>query len=280
MFGIFKQKIGIIGFGNMGQAIAERIKEKYPVYIFDKDASKTNYTIGLKVAKSAQDLVKSVDALILAVKPQDFAAMLSEISNFSRKKLAISIAAGITTSYIEKFLGHTRVIRVMPNIAARIGRAETCICRGKYALGKDLDFAKALFDFIGQTWILKEEMMDAATAICGSGPAYIYYDMEINKYDAKNLSTTVRQDYSDRLEKAALKVGFEVETAFEFAQATTASSISLSAITGISPAELRKQVASKGGTTEAALQVIMNGGSWENAAVAAKNRAAELSQKE
>jgi len=280
MFGIFKQKIGIVGYGNMGQAIAERLKEKYSVYIFDKDTSKTNYTIGLKVTKSAQDLAKSVDTLILAVKPQDFEAILSEISNFTRKKLIISIAAGMNTGYIEKFLGHIRVIRAMPNIAAKIGRAETSLCRGKYALGKDLDFAKVLFDFIGQTWILKEEMIDAATAICGSGPAYIYYDMEINKYDAKNLSTTVRHDYSDRLEKAALKVGFEVEIAFEFAQATTASSISLSVITGISPAELKKQVASKGGTTEAALQVIMNGGSWEDAAVAAKKRAAELSQKE
>ena len=300
--------IGIIGFGNMGSAIAERIKSAYKVIVFDKDKQKTKPLVEkssssgchgtvpanaknlllegncpdqiITASKDIADLLKQSDVIILAVKPQDFDIILNEMKDCIKNKLIISIAAGITTSYMEKYLGKVRVIRAMPNIAAKIGEAETSLCRGRYTLGKDLDFAKELFDLIGKTWILKEEMIDAATAISGSGPAYIYYDMETNKYDPKNLPALIEQCYIERLEKAAEKVGFDAETALELAQSTTASSISLSAATGISPADLRKLVTSKGGTTEAALEVIINGGSWEEAALAAKKRAEELSKKE
>ncbi len=275
-----KQTIGIIGFGNMGQAIADRIKSKYAVFVFDKEANKTSGQYGIVVAKSALGVIGHSGAIILAVKPQDFDNVLNEIKGHTSKKLIISIAAGITTAYIEKRLTNARVIRVMPNIAAKIGQAETCVSRGSFAVGRDLDFTKELFDLVGKTWIVKEEIMDAATAICGSGPAYIYYDMEINKYDAKNLPSSVESSYIERLAKAAERVGFDVQTAFDLSQATTMASVRLSVLTEIPPAELRKMVSSKGGTTEAALEVIMNGGSWEDAAVAARKRAEELSKKE
>ena len=264
----------------MGQAIGERLKAEYPVYVFDKDKEKTRNLSGISVADDSIDLINKVDVVILAVKPQDFDGVLSEMKSVVRDKLVISIAAGITTGYIEKFLGEAKVIRVMPNIGVRIGEAESSLCKGKNAKDEDLNFVKELFNYLGKTWIMKEEMINAATAISGSGPAYIYYDMEVKNIDPLNVPKRVKQGYIERLRKAAEKVGFDSQTAAGLATSTTASSLDLAVETGIPPAELIKQVASKGGTTEAALKILAEGGSWEQAAEAALKRAKELSKKE
>lgn len=278
---MLKEKaIGIIGFGNMGSAIAQRLKSDYEILVFDKDKDKTNNLSGINVANTIIDLVNKVDSIILAVKPQDFDIVLNEIKDYVKGKLIVSIAAGISTGYIEKYLGEEKVVRVMPNIGAKIGEAESSLCKGKSAKDKDLNFAKELFNCLGKTWIMKEEMIDAATAISGSGPAYIFYDMEIKKIDPFNVTKEIEQEYIGLLKKAAERVGFDSETAFDLAASTTASSLHLAAILAMPPAELRKLVASKGGTTEEALRVLAKGGSWEEAALAAKKRAEELSKKE
>lgn len=274
-----KKAFGIIGFGNMGSAIGERIKSRYQVFVFDKDQSKTSGLSGILVAESSVDLVNKVDILLLAIKPQDFGLLLNEIKGGINHKLIISIAAGIATGYIEKIVGEVRVVRVMPNIAAKIGEAESVLCKGKFANDSDLGSVKELFNCVGKTWVMEERMIDAATAISGSGPAYIYYDMEINKIDPANVPQNIKQEYIARLSKAAEKVGFNSEIALGLASATCASTISLAVVTAVSPAELRRQVTSKGGTTEAALKVLAAGGSWEEAAEAAKRRAGELSEK-
>lgn len=273
------QKIGIIGFGNMGQAITERIKAHYQVIIFDKDKGKISSVSGIRIAKDNIDLVKTADVVILAVKPQDFDTVLNEIKNYAEDKLIISIAAGITTSYIEKFIRKVKVIRAMPNIGVRIGEAETSLSKGKNARDIDLDFAKELFNCLGKTWAMKEEMINAATAISGSGPAYIFYYMNIKRIDHFDVPVRLEREYIERLKEAAEKVGFDAQTAIELATSTTASSIHLIKETGVSPVELIKQVASKGGTTEAALEILAKGGSWVEAAQAALKRAEELGKR-
>lgn len=270
------KKIGIIGYGNMGSAIAERLKRHYEVSVFEKDAQKVAGLAGIQAAGSAQELVAGADAVILAVKPQDFSSLLEEIKGEANGKLIISIAAGKTTKFIEEKLKAARVVRAMPNICAKIGEAESSLCKGRNAGQSDLDFAIELFKHIGVTWVVAEEMMNAATAITGSGPAYVYYDMEKNNIAGGNLPEEVRQSYIQRLSEAARRVGFEPRLAFELASSTVASSISLSVRSGVSPAELRRQVTSKGGTTEAAIKVLESGGSWADAAEAAVRRAAEL----
>ena len=170
----------------MGAAIGERIKTKYSVVVFDKFKDKTKNLSGIEVAEDCKDLVNKTEVIILAIKPQDFQAVLSEIKPFVKDKLIISIAAGKETGYIEKFLGKVRVIRVMPNIGAKIAKAESSLCQGKYAQAQDLNFAREIFDCIGKTWVIKEEMMNAATAISGSGPAYIYYDRVRRKHAEQN----------------------------------------------------------------------------------------------
>ena len=262
----------------MGSAIAERIKAKFAVTVFDKDAAKTKGAAGVRVALTLAGLVKDTDALVLAVKPQDFDLVLTEIKEQAENKLVISIAAGITTGYIEKNLGGARVVRVMPNIAAKIGEAESALCKGMSAHNQDLELSQLLFNAIGRTWIMKEEMIDAATAISGSGPAYIFYDMEKNGILPESLSEEKKQEYIRRLTEAAGRVGFDPDVAQELASATTGSCTSLCSATHTPPSELRRQVTSKGGTTEAALKVLAEGGSWADAAEAALKRAKELSK--
>ena len=274
------KRIGIIGCGNMGAAIAERIKSKYQVMVFDKDRNKTQNLSAISVEDTLLDLVKKSDVIILAVKPQDFDELLKEIKDYAKEKLVISIAAGIPTAYIEKYLGKAKVVRVMPNIGAKIGEAESSLCKGKNAKEKDLDFARELFDYLGKTWIVEEEMINAATAISGSGPAYIYYDMEMNRIDPLNVPKEIEEEYVKRLRRAAEKVGFDSQIAFELAVNTSATSLHLTAALAKSPAELINLIASKGGTTEEALKVLAKGGSWEEAALAAKKRAEELAKKE
>jgi len=208
--------IGVIGYGNMGSAIAGRLKKKYQIQVFDKDSNRTKDLLDMKVADNAIGLVNMSDAVILAVKPQDFDKVLSEIKNHCDDKLIISIAAGVTTGYIQKHLERVRVVRVMPNIGAKIGKAESGLCKGRYASDEDIDFVRELFDYIGRTWIVNERMMDAVTAISGSGPAYIYYDMEINKIDSPNVTKELQQEYIRRLARAAERVGFDSRTAMVF----------------------------------------------------------------
>lgn len=274
------ERIGIIGFGNMGSVIAERLKTKYRIWAFDKDKTKTKTLSSINAADNIADLTNKVDIVLLAVKPQDFDAVLKEIKKHVRQKLIISIAAGISTKYIEKVLGNTRVVRAMPNICARIGESVTCLSKGTFASEEDLDFAQELFYHLGVTKIIDEKMMNAATAISGSGPAYIFDLFEANSIDANNIPEYTRNDITQHLEIAAAAVGFESEDARFLATATANASITLIRKTNLSPAELKKQVASKGGTTEAALKILEKGGSWEEAAQAALKRAQELSKKE
>lgn len=278
MFKFLRKKIGIIGFGNMGASIAAGLKDKYWIYIFDKDKEKIKAASGFKLKDNIADLVKDSEVIILAVKPQDFEIALNEIKDYLKNSLVISIAAGITTAYIEKYLGNIRIIRAMPNIGLKIGQSQTSLCKGANASRRDLVFVRKLFNLLGKTWVIEEKMMDAATAISGSGPAYIYYNMEIKKYGRNDLSKSVKEFYIQHLEEAAKAVGFDEKTALELAVGTTDSAISLHLKSGIAPGELRKQVTSKGGTTEAALKVLTEGGSWEEAALAAKKRAEELSR--
>jgi pyrroline-5-carboxylate reductase len=274
------KKIGIIGYGNMGSAIAEAIKTEYQVFVFDQDKKKTKDLIDINVADSIHNLAQQSDAIILAVKPQDFDLVLSDIKDAVRGQLIISIAAGITTSYIEKYLGKVRIIRVMPNIGAKISQAETCIARGTSATDEDLSFAEVLFGMIGKTWKIGEDMMDAATAITGSGPAYILYDVEREGLEPGCILEQHKQNYTRLLKDAAVELGFSVAVAADLASCVTSSTTNLMSLTQIPPSELRKQVTSKGGTTEAALHVLMGGGSWLEAAKAAKERAKQLSRKD
>ncbi len=276
MFNFLRKKIGIIGFGNMGSAIAERIKSRYDVFVFEKEAEKTKSLSGIKIVSSIPELLKQAQVIILAIKPQDFESAMAEIKDGAQDKLIVSIAAGITTGYMERLLGQVRVIRVMPNLAARVGKSTTSICKGAFATDKDISFTFKLFKYLGSVFILSEDMMDAATAIAGSGPGFLCDRV-------KDMSKSERKKYSQEhfipeFSLAAENVGFNKKQAWLFATSTTSGTLATVEALGITPEELKVKVTSKGGTTEAGLEVLHTTGLLTEAAKAAVKRSKELSR--
>lgn len=272
-------RIGLIGLGNMGSAIAEEIKSKYQISVFDKDKNKTKNLSGIEINQSTIDLVEQVDTLILAVKPQDFDNLLDEIKGYVDRKLIVSIAAGISTSYLENKLSKAPVVRVMPNLPAKVAKGMICLCKGRYARKQDLFFVEELFRCLGETMLIDESLMDAATAVSGSGPGFFFaliQDMDNGEWEDYGLKVFI-----PKLTKAAQGLGFASKEAETLAVNTTQGSLALLDVTGLSPEKLRIQVTSKGGTTQAGLEVLQgNDDRLIEAVLAAKKRAGELAKKE
>jgi pyrroline-5-carboxylate reductase len=269
--------IGIIGWGNMGSVIGYQLKSKYAILAFDKDSSKTKNISDVNVADNTEDLVNRVDVVILAIKPQDFDTVLVQIEKYVKGKLIISIAAGISTGYIENQLGQTRIIRVMPNLPVKVKKGMICLCKGKFAADEDLNFAQDIFNSLGQTILIEESMMDAATAISGSGPGY-FYDL-IQEREETTWGDYASKEFIPALSSVAQTIGFTQDQARILAVATAEGSIALLKETGLSPGVLRQQVTSKGGTTEAGLRALHSTHSLGEAVKAALKRAGELSLK-
>jgi pyrroline-5-carboxylate reductase len=271
------KKIGIIGFGNMGSAIAEQLKSNYKIVVFDKDRNKIKNIKGIEVATDNIDLLKKVDIVILAIKPQDFEVVLNEIKNYTKDKLVISIAAGITTSYIETRLDKARVVRAMPNLPAKVREGMISLCKGQYTLDNDLSLTNELFSILGKTLIMNEDKMDSATAVSGSGPGFFY--SLIQSSPQTRWVEFGNKEFNPKLIYAAEQVGFSAQEAIILASATTNGSIALLKATALTPNSLCLQVTSPGGTTEAGLKVL-NGdiGRLSEAVKAAERRAKELSK--
>jgi pyrroline-5-carboxylate reductase len=277
-----KSKIGIIGFGNMGSAIAFRFAAQgYNIAVFDEDASKIQALEPIRVVESISELTSSAEMIILAIKPQNFNVMLSELKlnpNLN-EKIIISIAAGVTTQLIEEMLSplKAKVVRTMPNLFAASGNGVSGICKGKYASSEDLVIAQKLFGLLGEAVIVKEDMMDAVTACSGSGPGYLCYLIEEDK-------PSKRIDHLKKIipeyEQAAEAIGFSKGEIKYFA--TTTGNAVIDYLTkhpdDKAPRELREKVTSKGGTTEAAITILKSDGTLSQALQAAKERAKELSE--
>ena len=248
----------------MGSAIISRIKSQYRVTVSEKDRVRANALkkkFRVKIAGLSEG-VKNAHAIILAVKPQDFDNVLAEIKSSIKNQLVISIAAGITASYIEKRLGKVRVIRTMPNLPAQVGQGMTGISKGKYAGQKDLAIAVKLFNKIGETVVVEEKWLDAITAVSGSGPAYVFL-------------------FAEMLTQAAKQLGFSDAVAKKLVLQTLKGSLNLLENSNEDASVLRERVTSKGGTTQAALNVFSKHKFQETftqALKAAKKRAGELSK--
>lgn len=265
------KKIGIIGCGNMGEAILSRLanilEKSTSIMVSELDAERRDYIqkkykIIVEIDNNA--VVKFADVIILAVKPKDFDKILKEevCCGASKDKLLISIAAGITTKYIESIVGkNIPVIRVMPNMPAIIGEAISCIAPGSAATQDNVKLTKEIFSAVGDVVEIDEKHIDAVTAISGSGPAYFFYLIEA-------------------LIEAAEKLGLDKKTASRLVLKTAVGSTKLLEALKEEPQELRKKVTSKGGTTEAALKVFEKKiikSIIHNAVKAAHKRSKELS---
>lgn len=228
-------KIAVIGAGNMGSAIIKGIKGRYKVIASDVNRSKLK---GLGVSSTADNIkaVKNADIIILAIKPQNMVFVLDEIKDVvNSKQLVISIAAGITTKKIEKKLGRIPVVRAMPNMPLLVGMGISALCKGTYAKSSHLREAGKIFSKV--VYIKKEALMDAVTAVSGSGPAYVYLFIE-------------------SLIKAGMDIGLDKSIAEILVLQTLKGAVALLEKSRKSPEELRRRVTSPGGTTEAALKVF------------------------
>ena len=262
-------KIGIIGCGNMGRAIAKGILSKRilpfnNIYVCDKDSQKTKSLYrkyGIKLAQ-VDEVIKKCETVIVAVKPQDFKSLAGHISkNMVATEHIISVMAGVSISKIELLLKKKiAVTRAMPNMAALTGKSITCVCHNKHV--KNKSFAHKIFNSIGEVIEIEEKKMHAVTAISGSGPAYFFYLAEC-------------------LKDAAIKLGIRKEKAYELAIVTLVGSGSVLDYLKVTPEALRSKVTSKKGTTEAAIKVLKKKdlkGMMIDAAKAAYKRSKELSE--
>lgn len=238
-------KIGIIGCGNMGCALIKGIIKKgriarRDILVSDRDRKKAN-SAGLRfkvgVAASNNELIKKSNVIILAIKPQDMNVFLRDAGLSLKGKLLISICAGISTNRLEESLGRVSVVRVMPNMPGQISQGVSAISLGKYTKARDRKVAASIFSCIGEVVQVKEKLMDAVTAISGSGPAYFFYLTENLIYTAKEM-------------------GLPAYIAEKLAIKTALGSAMLMDQSKENPQILRKRVISKGGTTEAAFNLF------------------------
>ena len=244
---MINKKIGIIGCGNMGEAIFSRLAatmdKSTMLMASEMDAARRDYIqkkYGIIVQIDNNYLVKNSDVIILAVKPKDFDNVLHRevCCGVSKNKLLISIAAGIRIKYIEGIVGKDiSVVRAMPNMPAVIGEAISVISRGKAAGDEDMKITREIFSAIGDVIEVDEKFMDSVTAVSGSGPAYFFYMIE-------------------SLIEGAQALGLDKDTARRLVLKTALGSFKLLDSFKEDPGVLIKKVASKGGTTEAALKVF------------------------
>ncbi len=200
--------------------------------------------------------------MLVAVKPQQFESAVGPVRDaFRVDHMVLSVLAGVTTRYIEDFLGKpVPVVRAMPNTPALIGEGATAYCRGRFARAEHALMAHAILDVVGVAVELDENLLDAVTAVSGSGPAYFFYLIE-------------------GLVAAGVELGLPERVARLLVKQTALGAARLAKDLGEDPAELRRRVTSKGGTTEAALSVLRHEGfleTFHRAVAAARRRAEEL----
>jgi len=260
------KKVGFVGVGNMGMAIvagliSRRLIDKSHLWIYDKDQQKTDYAkkqFGVHASSSVEELLQLVEVVILAIKPQDLSAVVGQLKNAERNMVFISILAGVSIQKLAVHLGNDPVIvRAMPNLGAQVGEGVTALC---CADAKALELAHAIFQGCGKTISIKEEYFDLVTAVSGSGPAYFFLLIESLTQEAK-------------------AAGLGDEAARLLSEQTALGAAQLASQAEESAAELRKQVTSKGGTTEAALKVFETNGFFDivhQAVKAAKERSKDL----
>lgn len=243
-----QQSIAFVGGGNMATSLIGGLLARgtaaTDIVVADPEAGQRDRlerAFGVRTVDAATAAVATADTIVLAVKPQQMAEVSRSIAALAqaRRALVISIAAGIRLQDLARWLGPgVPLIRTMPNRPALIGAGITALYAGADVDAAARQRATAILEACGPTvWVPEEAQLDAVTAVSGSGPAYFFLLMEC-------------------LEAAAMELGLDPATARTLAIQTARGAGLMAASATETPAELRAQVTSKGGTTAAALEVL------------------------
>ncbi|MGI9228317.1 MAG: pyrroline-5-carboxylate reductase [Gammaproteobacteria bacterium] len=265
------EKIAFIGCGNMGRSmIGGLVAAGYPaelIYGVEPVAAQRQAVaeLGVRTLTEIDQSINDCAAIVLAVKPQAMSAALQQLGGLPKHAapLLISIAAGVTVASISAGLKpDSAIVRVMPNTPALLQKGAAAMFGNKYVSSKQKQLADQIMQSVGiVVWLDKEELLDVVTAISGSGPAYFFLFIEL-------------------LEKIARESGLDADSASTLTMQTALGAAAMVAAGEHTPAALRQQVTSPGGTTEQALKVLMDGRLeqvLQQAVKAAREQAVQLS---
>jgi pyrroline-5-carboxylate reductase len=265
-------RIAVIGGGRIGEALISGLLQaehqvKDLVIAEKSEARRTQLsgTYKVRVTGDVADAVEGAQILVVAVKPNDVASVVTEILNVDlgggSEQVLVSLAAGIPTRYYEKRLpAGFPVVRVMPNTPMLVGAGMCVGAPGRHAKPEHLKAVREMLSAVGQVAVVKEEDLDAATAVSGSGPAYFFL-------------------FAEAMVDAGVGLGLGRDTAMQLVTQTMMGSAAMLADSGQTPNELKAGVTSPAGTTAAALREFerhgLRTGVWESL-VAAAERSVEL----
>jgi len=261
-------QIAFIGGGNMASAIIGGLLKRglAPTQIqvvepFAEQAERLKAQFGVTVMPSAEASLARAGLVVWAVKPQIFNQAATQVRDHTLTALHLSVAAGIRSDSIARWLGTERVVRAMPNTPALIGQGMTALLARPAVTAADRQVIESVVETTGaHLWLEHEAQLDAVTALSGSGPAYVFYFIEA-------------------MMEAGTEMGLDAAQARQLAIATFVGASALAQASDEPPQTLRERVTSKGGTTYAALTAMEHSGvkaQFKLAMQAARERAAEL----
>lgn len=262
-------KVGFIGLGNMAKAIIggmlkQNIMTKDEIIGSDKTSAamdKVQQEFGIGTVSENRQVVALADVVILAVKPIFLPEVIEEIKDeVNENKLIISIAAGKTLAWIEgQFDKDIRLIRCMPNTPALVGEGCTAVCGNAFVKDEDEELCLKWMSSFGKAFVIPERLMDAAGAVSGSSPAYVFMFIEA-------------------MADGAVAAGMPRNQAYEFAAQAVLGSAKMVLEMGIHPGELKDMVCSPGGTTIEGVRVLEEKG-MRSAVIEALTACVEKSKK-
>jgi pyrroline-5-carboxylate reductase len=239
-------RIAFIGGGNMASALVGGLlkdafgADRITVVEVDSAArARMHAEFGVRATGDLTQGVSASTVIVLAVKPQQLRELAQHLRPFLSGQLLVTIAAGIRTADLSRWLGgYARVVRVMPNTPALVRAGVSALYAMPGVSADDRREAESILQAVGATlWVEREDLLDAVTAVSGSGPAYVFYFMEA-------------------MEQAAVELGLTPEHARQLTQQTFMGAALLAQHSGDPPSVLRARVTSKGGTTERALRSL------------------------
>jgi len=262
------EKIGFVGAGSMAEAIVAglikgNVFKAEQIIVSNRSNSERlnelSSKYGIETTHDKQKLVREASIVVLAMKPKDVKAGLEGVQHLIHDQVIVSVLAGISIHTITNILGkEAAIVRAMPNTSAAILKSATAIAGSKNVTSSQMNKCKTLFEAIGICKIVEENQLDAVTGLSGSGPAYIYYLVEA-------------------MEKAAVEVGLDPFVARDLIVQTLLGASEMIALSDKHPSQLRKEVTSPNGTTEAGITILKEK-QVEEAFISCIKRATERSE--